>query len=126
MLAPPHSQQLIAIVEDDAAVLNSLEFSLQTQGYAVCSFAKAADALGSQEILGADCLVVDYVLPDLDGANMLLALRRRALACPAIMIASNPSLQCRNAATRVGARLLEKPLMGGVLEDAIRSALAGD
>lgn len=115
--------RLIAVVEDDPAVRHSLAFDLEAQGYSVCAFERATEALVSAVIPTADCLVIDYALPDLDGAALLLALRRRGLACPAIIIASTPSTRCRREAARAKAPLLEKPLMGGVLDTQIRTSL---
>ena len=103
---------LIAVVEDDPAVLNSLEFALRAEGYAVCSAACVTDARASEAFLQADCVVLDYALPDGTGAALLGELRRRGLGCPAIFIASNPTLQCRRQVAAAGAALIEKPLIG--------------
>ncbi len=124
MDAVPQRAPLIAIVEDDCAVLNSLEFSLQVDGYDVCGFNCAHAARDSIEIMQADCLVLDYALPDLTGVDLLRLLRQRGLTCPAILIASTPKARHWNDARSVGAPLLEKPLIGPELRDEIRSALA--
>lgn len=122
---PSRPRLLIGIVEDDLAVLHSLEFALQAEGYDVCALASAAAASRSSELMGADCLIVDYALPDGTGVALLLALRRRGLRCPAIVIASNPTAQCRRDSRVVGAPLIEKPLMGEALSAAIQAALVG-
>jgi DNA-binding response OmpR family regulator len=114
---------LIGIVEDDDAVLHSLEFALQAEGYAVRPFRTAEDARGSAELLAADCIVLDYGLPGTTGVALLRALRQRGMGCPAILIASNPSAQCRRESDEVGAPLIEKPLMGEELSAGIRAAL---
>jgi DNA-binding response OmpR family regulator len=114
---------LIGIVEDDEAVLHSLEFALQAEGYAVRPFKTAEDASTCAELLDADCIVLDYGLPGATGIAVLKALRGRGMGCPAIVIASNPSAQCRRESHEVGAPLIEKPLMGEDLSDAIRAAL---
>jgi DNA-binding response OmpR family regulator len=106
---------LIAIVEDDLAVLNSLEFALRAEGYAVCPAKCATDAKIRQDFLSADCLVLDYALPDGTGAALLRDLRRGGLDCPAVFIASNPTPECRRQVAAAGAPLVEKPLMGGEL-----------
>lgn len=123
MPSPKHSR-LIAVIEDDRAVLDALEFTLQTQGYAVCTFARGRDALRSRTIAGADCLVIDYAMPEMDGITLLRALRRRGLKCPAIIIASNPTLECRKGAMAANAPLLEKPLMDDVLGRRIRDEIS--
>jgi len=117
------ARRVIAVIDDDAAVLNSLEFALQTEGYAVCAFERPADALASTEILAADCLVVDYAMPGLSGVALLDRLRARGLACPAIVIASNPNVRCRKEVRAARAILVEKPLMGAALGDRIHAAL---
>ena len=124
MLASSPRQRLIAVIEDDAAVLHSLEFSLEAQGYRVCPFARPSDAIESGEIMAADCLIADYGLPDIDGLTMLKALRDRGLSCPAIIIASTPTIRCRTEAAKAGAPLLEKPLMGRELDHLLRAMLS--
>jgi FixJ family two-component response regulator len=116
---------LIAVVEDDVAVLNSLEFALQAEGYAVCGFERASDALASPAVMDADCLVLDYAMPDLNGIALLERLRARGLKQrPAIIIASNPPARCLQEAAAAGAPVVEKPLTGDRLLDEIRQALA--
>jgi FixJ family two-component response regulator len=120
----PISQSLIAVVEDDGAVLNSLQFMLEARGHRVCLFERAQEAIDSREIMLADCLLIDYALPDIDGLTMLDALRRRGLASPAIVIASNPSMRCVAGAAQAGAPLIEKPIMGDELNDLLDEVLA--
>lgn len=119
----PKARHVIGVVEDDVAVLNSLEFALESEGYAVCAFGRPADALESEELLRADCLVVDYAMPGLSGVALLAELRARGLSCPAIVIASNPGFRCRQDVIAAGAPLVEKPLMGAALGDHVRAAL---
>ena len=116
---------LIAIVGDDQAVLNSLEFSLEAQGYDVCAFEDAGDALASQRIAAADCLVIDYGLPDGDGVTLLQGLRQRGVDCPAIIIdgAMPPAIRRRLVeATRAEAQLLN---MDGITPFAIEEGTIG-
>ena len=115
---------LIGVVEDDLAVLHSLEFALQAEGYAVWPFQNAEDASACADLLEADCVVLDYALPGTTGLDLLRSLRRRGMSCPAIVIASNPSAQCRRESHAADAPLIEKPLMGEDLSSGIRAALA--
>ncbi len=118
------SHRLIAIVEDDEDVLNALQFALEADGYAVCAFLDAAQALDSPNIDRADCLVIDYGLPGMDGVELMKALRSRQVACPAIIITGNPTPRCRREADAVGAPVLEKPLMAHALARQIEAALS--
>jgi two-component system response regulator FixJ len=124
MVSPqPHDghdgRALVGIVEDDKAVLHSLQFTLEAEGWEVCAFERALDALNSLRILDAKCLVIDYALPDFDGVTLLNALRARGQEAPAVIIASTPSVRCRLDAAAAGAPLIEKPLMGDYLNRRI-------
>ena len=114
---------LIAIVEDDPAVRHSLAFDLGVQGYEVCTFERALDALDSPRLPDVDCLVIDYGLPDVNGAALLGRLRVRGVRCPAVFIASNPTPRCLKDISAAGAPLIEKPLLGDLLADQIRALL---
>lgn len=119
----PKISHLIAVIEDDRAVLDAISFTLQTLGYAVCAFERGRAALNSRKIDRADCLVIDYAMPEMDGIALLQRLRQRGLTCPAIIIASNPTPHCRKGASALDVPVLEKPLMGDVLGDRIRDIL---
>lgn len=121
---PSKRSLCIGIVEDDPAVLHSLAFALQAEGYSVCPLSNAEEASCCEALLDADCIVLDYALPGATGVTVLRTLRGRGLECPAIVIASNPSAQCRRETQALGAPLIEKPLMGEELSAEIRTALA--
>jgi len=121
LVLPPRF--LVAIVEDDLAVLDSLQLSLESEGYAVCAFESAAKALGSALIDDADCLVVDYGLPELDGVGLIQALRRRDNRTPAVIVAGDPNLTCQRKADAAGLAVLEKPFRGDALSRQIRAML---
>jgi FixJ family two-component response regulator len=120
---PSTAHYLIAIVEDDAAVLDSLQFALTADGYAVCGFESAEQALRSPAIASADCLVIDYALPGIDGAELVHELRGRGVVSPAIIIASSPTALCRRRVAAAGAPLVEKPLIGESLFLHLQAAL---
>lgn len=116
---------VIAIVEDDFAVRNSLSFSLQAEGFLVRAYACAEDVLEDAFICEAGCLVVDFKLPKMNGLELLAELRRRGVDAPAILIATHPEAKLRNGAAVMQAAIIEKPLIGEELFQEIRSALVG-
>lgn len=125
MLAPLIAKRAIAIVEDDASFGKALQYTLEAQGYAVSLFARAQEAIDSRRILSADCLLIDLPLPDGDGLTVLSALRRRSLTCPVIVIGGNLTAGSRREAEKAGAIVLDKPLMGDVLNELLRHVLFG-
>ena len=80
--------------------------------------------LAEAEVPGCDCLIIDYNLPGTDGLTALDNLRNRGVRAPAILIASmaTNALRARAAAAKVP--IIEKPLLGNTLLDAVRNAIA--
>jgi FixJ family two-component response regulator len=116
---------VVVIVEDDPAVRGSLAFSLQTEGFAVRSYASAAEVLREIPAANTVCLVIDYILPKMNGLDLLVELRRRRVAAPAILITTHPSAAVRQRAAATDTVLIEKPLLGEALFQEIRAAMRG-
>ena len=116
-LAPP---PLLLLVEDDPAVLASLQFSLELEGFAVEAFDSGEAVVARSGLVRHACLVLDYRLPGIDGLVLLNLLRERGETCPAVIITSNPTRAMRQRTTDAGAVLIEKPLLCDNLTTAIR------
>jgi two-component system response regulator FixJ len=115
----------VIIVDDDPAVLNSLQFALEVEGFTVHVFLTGEQFLEA-EMPDHGCLVIDYKMPGLNGLQLLDRLRARGHDLPTILITSNPSASTRERASRAGVAIIEKPLLGNTLSDAIREALEQD
>ncbi|BDA85685.1 response regulator [Aureimonas sp. SA4125] len=115
----------VLLVDDDAAVRGSLVFALELEGLAVRAYADPNEFISTGDFSASACLVIDYVLPGMDGIALLDTLRRRGVALPAILIAGRMTDGMRSRALGVGfAAILEKPLEDNALLDAIRASLA--
>ena len=122
--AEPAIRGPILIIEDDSAVLNSLKFSLEVDGFSVRGYANGDSLLATADRPGSGCLLIDYRLPHgNNGLELLRQLRACGVAIPAILMTSNPDPLLRRRAAAAGARIVEKPLMGDALREAIRQAL---
>jgi two-component system, LuxR family, response regulator FixJ len=120
------AQTTVVIIDDDPAVRNSLKFALEVEGFAVRAYPAGADLLREAEVPADGCLVVDYKLPGMNGLDLLVELRGRAVDLPAILITTHPSSEVRRRAALAGVTLIEKPLLNDTLFQAIRAALDGD
>lgn len=115
----------VLLIDDDAAVRGSLQFALEQEGIAVRVYADAAELLSAADFSAPACLVIDYVLPGMDGIALMGTLRSQAVDLPAILIAGRTTPDMRDRALEAGfADILEKPLQDSALVDAIRTALA--
>jgi two-component system response regulator FixJ len=116
---PPN---LVVVIDDDMAVRNSLKFSLEVEGYAVRAYAGAEDLINETELPRPGCLIMDQHLPGTNGLAALDELRRRGVLMPAILITSHPSAAVRARAAAGGVPIIEKPLLGNTLLDAVHAA----
>lgn len=112
---------VVHIVDDDAAVRGALKFTFELDGFDVRTYS------GFQELMAADlprcgCMIVDYNLPEINGLELLRELDRRSVHLPSFLITSNPSQNVRQRARAQGVAIIEKPLFGNQLSEAVRDS----
>jgi FixJ family two-component response regulator len=117
-------QPCVLVVDDDAALLGSLEFALKAEGYTVRSCVDSDAALTDSATGEAACMVIDYRLAGMDGVELARRLRRRGVDAPMILITTNPDARCRAEAARCGAVIVEKPLLDDRLFRQIEALVA--
>ena len=120
--APSGARPLVVVIDDDLAVVSSLEFALETEGFSVTSFYDASAFL-AQDRPEAGCLVIDYNLPGMSGTDLLDELERRGPLPPFVLIASNPDRRCRRWVDEHGATMGENPLLGAALTRMVWAAV---
>lgn len=77
----------ILLVDDEPHILRSLALSLEARGFDVRTAPTAEDALATLVTARPDALIVDVMLPGLDGIELLKEVRRR-WATPVIMLSA--------------------------------------
>ncbi len=114
----------VYVVDDDADVLGSLRFLLETDGFTVRTFRNGAALLNAVHAPGADCFVIDYKMPDMNGIDLAGNLRKRDIASPVILITGYPDEGISARAAAAGVRdVMLKPLLDDNLIKRIRSAI---
>jgi two-component system response regulator FixJ len=114
---------LIIVVDDDAAVRNSLKFSLEVEGFAVRTYERAEELLSETAFPACRCLVIDQKLPELSGIDLIAKLREREVSVPAILITTHPSPALKKRAASADVPIVEKPLLGNALLDGINQVV---
>ncbi len=112
----------VFVIDDDPAILASLKFSLEIEGYTVRTYSSAKALIADATRKNWGCLVIDYNLDDRNGLQLLDELRQRGVAMPAILITTNPGPHLRVRAAAASVTIVEKPLIGDTLVDAIHMA----
>jgi len=77
---------IVAVVDDDESVRESLPDLLKTLGYIARAFASAEDFLKSTNIGETGCLILDITMPGMSGPDLRQELKRRGYDIPTIFI----------------------------------------
>ena len=115
---------LIAVVDDDDSVRESLSGLFRSVGFATRGFASGAAFLQSDDLPRTDCAILDVRMPGMGG----LELQRRLVAShpdvPIIFMTAHDDARARSQALSCGAAAyLIKPFSEDALLDAVRAAL---
>ena len=89
-MSPSLARPVIYVVDDDPGVLGSLRFLLETDGFDVKTFRNGQALLNAIASKAADCFVIDYKMPNIDGIDLASRLRSRQIAAPIILITGYP------------------------------------
>jgi FixJ family two-component response regulator len=113
---------LICIVEDEAAVRESLRLILELEGYCVEDFEEGIEFWARGRFDDALCIILDLNLPGEDGLQILSRLRANAVATPVLIVTGRADASARREAQRLNALgVFQKPLPVSVLLSAISS-----
>lgn len=117
---------LVAVVDDDESVRESLPDLLRSYGFSASAFASGEDFLASGAPDRADCVILDIGMPGMSGQDLYRELRRQTCNVPVIFITSSEGTEVRASVMEMGAAaFLAKPFDPGALVDALEAALRG-
>src|SRR6266481_4969149 len=94
---------LIAVVDDDESVRESLIGFLESMGFAVVAFSSAEAFLKSDSLGVADCLLLDVRMPDISGPELQRRLAKSHHQAPIIFITSQADDNIRTRVLKDGA-----------------------
>jgi FixJ family two-component response regulator len=116
---------MVYIVDDDASVGRALTLLLQSHGFQVATFTRAADFLAFKRLKAVSCLVLDIRMPGLSGLDLQDAMARQKLNLPIIFITGYGNIPMSVKAMKAGAiDFLPKPFTEKKLLNAITLAIS--
>jgi len=99
----PAAKPLVLVVDDDKAVRESLRRSLEFNGYAVSLASDGAEALAGISGIGPDVVVMDVMMPRLDGIETTKALRQAGNDVPVLVLTARDAVGDRVEGLDAGA-----------------------
>jgi FixJ family two-component response regulator len=117
-------RSVIAAVDDDRRILESLEILLESADYDVRLFSSATALLESGGLREIDCLISDIGMPVMDGFELVRGIQAARPGLPVILVTGRPELLNRAPLDWPSHyRVFKKPFNGQELLTAVSDAL---
>jgi FixJ family two-component response regulator len=115
---------IVAAVDDDFRIRESIESLLESAGYAPVVFSSAEEFLGSGTLAVTTCVITDVRMPGMDGIELQRRIRLERPTLPVILMSARQNAELRKTAIDEGAvAFLYKPFDGADLLKTIQSAV---
>ena len=93
----------VLLVEDESQIADFIARGLSEQGHAVDIASGGREALWWNEMAEFDLIILDVMLPDLDGFEVCRTLRHKGLSTPVLMLTAKDAVEDRVAGLDSGA-----------------------
>lgn len=104
----PPAVKKVLVVEDDRAIREMVIAALAEDGYAVAAARNGAEALDRCRVFSPDVIVLDLMMPEVDGIEFLK--RRPTVGCAAPVIVMSAALHRQTLPAEVAIdAFIEKP-----------------
>jgi len=114
----------VLIVDDDTAIVRMLERTLRAEGYDTATAADGGGALARAESWAPDAIVLDVMMPGVDGLGVARRLRDKGSAVPILLLTARDAVADRVAGLDAGADdYLVKPFAADELTARLRALL---
>ena len=100
------TNKTIMVIDDDKVVLKITSDTLQKNGFESCTFSNPVEALDTVSTLQPDAIILDRVMPEMDGNDVIHALQDNDITrnIPIMMLTSKSEITDITASLGLGAR----------------------
>lgn len=117
----------VFVVDDDAAIRDSLSLLISLKGLRASVFSSAEDFLAVYDTSWRGCLLTDLKMPGMTGLELQTALREKGITLPIVVLTAHGDVNTTRTALKNGAvDFLEKPVDDDVLADVLMNAIRID
>jgi len=121
---PAPESTTVYIVDDDAGMLESTQWLLESVDLNVEAYSDGRQFLDAVKGTGAGCVILDIRMPGLGGLNVQEELQKRELNLPIIFVSGHADVSIVVRAFKSGAfDFIEKPFNEQLLLDSVQQAL---
>jgi DNA-binding response OmpR family regulator len=121
---PIESGRRVLVVEDDSSIALGLRINLEKEGYVVRVEGDGEAGLEAARTTSPDLLILDVMLPNKNGLEVLQTLRREGFAMPIIVLSARTGEMDKVAGLELGAEdYVAKPFSLAELLARVRAAL---
>ncbi|KFZ37090.1 tetrathionate response regulatory protein TtrR [Shewanella mangrovi] len=114
----------VYLVDDDASVLQSLSFMLESYDFKVREFANAEAFIAADVWQRAGCVILDMRMPGLSGQQLHQLLRQHQSPLAVIYLTGHGDVPLAVDALKLGAvDFFQKPADGALLAEAVAKAM---
>lgn len=122
---PVERRSVIAVVDDDQRILESLKNLLESAGFSVWLYMSAQSFLKESSLAEIDCLITDVGMPDIDGFELQRRAEEARPDLPVILMTGNHAVAAQQLAVRHGKEnVFRKPFSSQELLSAVRQRLS--
>lgn len=119
-----HSAKKILIIDDDVTALDIVDFLFEEKGFEVVRRADGSSAVSSIEDVSPDIILVDLMMPKMNGQETVRQLRKKGVAVPIVAFTALDDPDIHQEALDAGCNLvLTKPCKPAVLVQHIQNLL---
>ena len=115
----------VHVIDDDPLIRETMKRLFEAEGWSVVTYKAAEDFLAAPRPSGTTCLLIDSLLPGMNGIELIEHLRAENSTMPAVMLTGHGDAATAVAALKAGAAdLIEKPASAVHLLDSVRTAIS--
>ncbi len=115
---------LILVIEDSSFMRNKICNILKRDSYDIIEADDGIKGLQTALERSPDCILLDLIMPGMDGVKLLMTLRERGASCPVVVVTADIQestiKQCRELGA---AAVVNKPPVEEELRDTVRSVM---
>ncbi|HEU5060196.1 MAG TPA: sigma-54 dependent transcriptional regulator, partial [Kofleriaceae bacterium] len=114
----------LLVIDDEPNILSSLRRALELEGYGVEVAGSGPVAFGKLEERDIDLVLLDVVMPEMNGLDVLARIREQHPEVVVVMMSGNATIETAVQATKLGAHdFVEKPLSTDKLLLTVKNSL---